>query len=156
MRVAWLTLGAVALCLVACDESGTGEGAAVDSGKDALPPNEDGGLPLEDGGPSTDGALDVADEALTAPDAAPPDSGPPGSGCGLPPGANDRAWTLMHQGIERVFHVHFPSGYDPAMPTPVVLNFHGRQSNAQQQMIVSKMISASLEMWGFFASHALP
>jgi len=58
----------------------------------------------------------------------------------------------MHQGIERVFHVHFPSGYDPATPTPVVLNFHGRQSNAQQQMIVSKMIAVA-DGAGFIVVH---
>jgi polyhydroxybutyrate depolymerase len=84
-----------------------------------------------------------ADEALDA---------PPTDGCGRPAGENDRPWTLVHDGRERSFLVHVPSGYDPARPTPVVLNFHGRGSTAQQQITVSHMVALSNDE-GFVAVH---
>lgn len=65
----------------------------------------------------------------------------------------DRTWTLTSGGLERTFDVHVPVSYDPEQPTPVVFNFHGYTSNAQQQALLSRMNAAS-DAEGFIAVHA--
>ncbi len=106
-----------------------------------------------------DGAASADDAGAPGrpPDAStPPDTGAPtatgGDGCGLDPGDNDRVWTLEHDGRTRRFAVHFPAGYDPDAPTPVVIDLHGRNSNASQEMIVSGMRSKG-DREGFIAVH---
>lgn len=62
---------------------------------------------------------------------------PSGNGCGK--STNDGAKTIMHDGRAREFDVRLPAGYDANRPTPVVLNFHGRNSSASQQVWISEM-----------------
>ena len=45
--------------------------------------------------------------------------------------------TLNHGGIERSFLVHYPVGVDMSRPLPLVFNFHGLGSHAQEQATYS-------------------
>ncbi len=153
MRFVLPVLPVLVLLCAACD----GGAAAVDSGPgprpgvDAGPPRVGG-----DAGPPV-GAADAGPPASGS-DAGPPapgvDAGPgsTGGGCGRDPGANDRRWTLTHDGRERTFVVHVPPGYSPSAATPVVLNFHGRMSSASQQIVLSEM-NAAADRHGFVAVH---
>ena len=42
--------------------------------------------------------------------------------------------TIMHDGLEREYILYIPSTYDGTEDIPLVFNFHGYTSNAQQQM----------------------
>jgi polyhydroxybutyrate depolymerase len=52
---------------------------------------------------------------------------------------------LVSNEVERNADVHVPPGYDPAVPTSLVLNFHGFTSNALQEALLSQMNGASDE-----------
>src|SRR6185503_17665674 len=60
--------------------------------------------------------------------------------------------TIMSGGLSRTVNVHVPSSYDPTRPMPLVLNFHGYSSNAQQEDLLSQM-SAKADSAGFIAIH---
>ncbi|HET6611635.1 MAG TPA: PHB depolymerase family esterase [Kofleriaceae bacterium] len=81
---------------------------------------------------STDGAAATGDASLAPADAAP-------ACTGLLPQPADNVWTLEVDGRERSFRVHVPATYDPAVRTPLVLNFHGFTSNAAQQELLTLM-----------------
>jgi len=51
-------------------------------------------------------------------------------------------------GLERTYAVYVPTSYDAAVPTPLVFNFHGLQSNGLEQNWYSDM-SAEAEQYGF-------
>lgn len=51
---------------------------------------------------------------------------------------------LEHEGGKRTYIVHAPAGIDPAKPTPLVLNFHGLNSNAGQQQLYAGNAIADL------------
>ena len=53
--------------------------------------------------------------------------------------AESGVWSMSHDGRTREVVVHIPSGYDAATPTPVVMNYHGRNMTAQGQADLSKM-----------------
>jgi polyhydroxybutyrate depolymerase len=55
-------------------------------------------------------------------------------------------------GVMREARVHVPPKYDPTHPTPLVLNFHGSESNAAQQEAFS-MLDAKADAAGFIAVH---
>ena len=42
--------------------------------------------------------------------------------------------TLQHGGLSRSFILYVPASYTPGTPAPLVFNFHGYSSNAQEQM----------------------
>lgn len=67
--------------------------------------------------------------------------------------SGDLEWTLTSGGRARKVFVHVPVAYDPAKPTPVVLNFHGFTSNATQQASYSGMTRKADEA-RFVAVHA--
>jgi polyhydroxybutyrate depolymerase len=46
---------------------------------------------------------------------------------------------LAHDGLKRKYIVHTPPSYNPANPTPLVLNFHGGGASAEGQMAFSEM-----------------
>ncbi|MEZ4403967.1 MAG: PHB depolymerase family esterase [Kofleriaceae bacterium] len=108
----------------------------------------DGGLGRDaadgDGGAVVDAPADGATPPIDAPAAT--------SGCGRVPGANDRTWTVTSGGRDRTFRVHLPTGYSPTTPTPVVVNFHGRNSTSQQQALLSGM-NGFADGHGFIAVH---
>ncbi|XXF77042.1 hypothetical protein P2318_28910 [Myxococcaceae bacterium GXIMD 01537] len=62
---------------------------------------------------------------------------------GLTVAAGTYDWTLTHQGRERAYRVHIPPGYDATRPTPVVLNFHGFNSDEREQEALSAMSPAA-------------
>lgn len=127
---------------------------------DDTPPNDssdaDGEVDVDgdvDGDVDADGDIDGdGDGDVDGDVGADGDGESDGDGCGLATGENDRRWTLTHDGRERDFFVHVPSDYDPTVPTSVVVNFHGRGSNAQQQIALSRMIALS-DAEGFIAVH---
>ena len=45
--------------------------------------------------------------------------------------------------MPRIANVHVPPGYDPTVPTPVVLNFHGFTSDGLQEDVLSQMDPAA-------------
>jgi polyhydroxybutyrate depolymerase len=63
---------------------------------------------------------------------------------------------MMVDGITRWFAVHIPPGYDPGSLVPLVINFHGRTSNAFEQEEVSQMnVKADAEGFVVVAPQAL-
>jgi polyhydroxybutyrate depolymerase len=58
----------------------------------------------------------------------------------------------MHNGLEREYLLFVPSGYDPAMETPLVLNLHGVTSNGPEQMAISGMNPVA-EQEGFLVAY---
>jgi len=67
--------------------------------------------------------------------------------------ATNSVLTIESGGRTRVANVHVPASYDSTVATPVVLNFHGYSSTANQQAALSRMISKS-ETEGFIVVHA--
>lgn len=65
----------------------------------------------------------------------------------------DSDWTIVSGGIERTLHVHVPAQYNPAVPTPLVFNFHGFTSNGAQQRLLSGM-DGKADQEGFISVHA--
>ncbi len=63
--------------------------------------------------------------------------GPAGSGCIDPKveaGTLAKRIRFEHQGRTRTYYLHVPKGVDPARPSSLVLNFHGRNSSALEQL----------------------
>ncbi len=85
--------------------------------------------------PSTEASTDT-----TAPDVTGPRAGGT-SGCGTTPtGVDDHnvvSRRIPSAGGERDFLVYVPDSYDPDVPTPVVVTFHGAGSNKEQQLAYS-------------------
>ena len=132
------------LALIACGDTQTSPRSEPDAAPEAAQPTEDGSEP-----PPPDQETPPEPDASEVPDQ---DAAAPSSGCGQPPGPNDQVWSVTHDSRERTFRVHLPPGYDAEVPTAVVLNFHGRGSNAQQQIAVSKLLAVS-DAGGFIAVH---
>ena len=82
----------------------------------------------------------LASEAEPAPSGAAPVMG--SAGCGKSLTANlavgrTTTRTVTSGGSKRSYLVHVPANYEPGMPAPVVLNFHGLSSNPGQQNAAS-------------------
>jgi len=75
---------------------------------------------------------------------------PPASCAGKAAQPVDATWTLEVGGRQRVARVHVPASYDPATPTPVVFDVHGRTQDAAGQMQLSRSIAKS-DAAGFVA-----
>lgn len=137
------TLASLALSVWLC-ACGSGSGGDVDAGRaDAGDAPRDAGS-LADAGPRPPGV-----------DAGPgggSDAGAPGDGCGGDVGRGDRTLSVEHGGLTRTFVVHLPPSYDARTPTPVVLDFHGRNSTSMQQTFVSGM-NALADAEGFVSVH---
>jgi polyhydroxybutyrate depolymerase len=57
------------------------------------------------------------------------------AGAALGPG--DHAGTLVHDGVERVYDLRIPAGYDGSAPLPLVLDLHGYLSSKSGQRFFS-------------------
>jgi len=71
-----------------------------------------------------------------APGTAAPGAEPMGSpGCGTSRNPGEAVESLESGGVTRTYRVYVPTGYDPAVPLPLVLNFHGssRTGAGQEQ-----------------------
>ncbi len=131
--------------LLACSACTFGGGAPGNSGgngsntADAGDPGGGGGSPTDpDGG----GAPDQPDAGAPQPVACD----------GLDALPAEQTITIQSGGASRTFGLHAPPSYDPTVPTPVVVNFHGLTSNAGQQAIFSGM-SAKADEAGFLVAH---
>ena len=70
-------------------------------------------------------------------------------GCPVTGDIGSGQWTItLGPEGERNYVVFVPSGYDPATPTPVVLNLHGLKSYAEEQILLSGM-NGTAEAEGF-------
>lgn len=98
-------------------------------------------------GAADDEVLPGDDDAPGGPDAAAPgapDAAAPVAACeGLgAPTMPSGTWTLEHAGATRSFNVHVPASYDPAVPTPLVFDFHGLTMTAAQEDLLTGMRAA--------------
>ena len=73
-----------------------------------------------------------------------------GAAAALVPGDYDR--TLEFEGRARRYLLHVPPHYDGTRPVPLVLNFHGFLSNADQQRAISGWVPVS-DREGFLLVH---
>jgi len=89
---------------------------------------------------------------IDAPPGSITDAGPSASCAGKLTQPLDATWTVNVGGTNRTANVHVPASYDPQVPTPVVLNIHGRTGSAQGQANVSKAIATS-NAAGFILVH---
>ncbi len=129
----------VTVCVGAASACG-GDDTAV-----ATTPGVDGGqvAPGTDATTSND-ALAASDTALPAPDPK----------CDAKQAQKlDDVWMIGSDGGARTMKVHVPAGYDPKRPTPVVFNFHGFGSNADQENQLAKM-NAKADKETFVTVHA--
>jgi polyhydroxybutyrate depolymerase len=79
----------------------------------------------------------VAGAAACAP-TAPPAGGP--NGCGRPASpVLTQARQLTSGGVVRQYLLTIPDRYDPNVPTPLILNFHGLGSDATQQAVYTQL-----------------
>jgi polyhydroxybutyrate depolymerase len=68
----------------------------------------------------------------------------------LAPG--DHARTITFDGLERIFDIHVPPGYDGSVAVPLVLDLHGFTSNKNQQKALSGLVAVS-NAEGFLLVH---
>ena len=64
----------------------------------------------------------------------------------------DDTWTIPSGGLMRTANVHVPASYDPTAGMPLVLDFHGYSSNADQEALLSGM-NGKADSAGFIAIH---
>ena len=94
--------------------------------------------PIGDSGSTSDGgSTDPEDGASDAPVG----DGRPCEGSTIASGT----FKLVHDGIEYPYIVHVPPSYDGSKRTPLVLHWHGRNSNALQQQLYTSMDATSDE-----------
>jgi polyhydroxybutyrate depolymerase len=157
---------------VACGDpvpEGTGPGSTGSATGDAPSTGEapstggpSGGS--ETGEPDPTGGATGSDSAATSSTGAPttgepdPTTGEPDTTTGAAactPGAlgpGEHTIDLMHDGIMRSALVHVPASVDLAAATPLVLNFHGFTSNADQQVFFSGM-NPTADAEGFIVAY---
>ena len=71
------------------------------------------------------------------------------SGCdALNPALGKTTVSIEHEGKNRSYRLYVPKKYKSDIPTPLIINFHGTGSNAEQQAIYSDMDSVA-EKKGF-------
>jgi polyhydroxybutyrate depolymerase len=90
-------------------------------------------------------ALAMAGFALASPRAVLADQQTSGCGQIVPPEVTGKTVRrhLASGGKDRTYLLHVPAAYDPARPTPLVLNFHGRFSSALAQNAYSGLVRMS-------------
>jgi len=71
----------------------------------------------------------------------------PSAGCGTEGNASG-VFTLMHDGIERIYRVHIPAGYNNHVAEPVVAFFHGWGGN-EDEFADNKMITEEADRRGY-------
>jgi poly(3-hydroxybutyrate) depolymerase len=69
------------------------------------------------------------------------------SGCGDEE-ISSGVYTLMHDGIERVYRVHVPAGYETDVAAPVVAFFHGWGGN-EDEFAANKVITDEADQHGY-------
>ena len=65
-------------------------------------------------------------------------------GCdGLNPVLGKTTVSIEHEGKNRSYRLYVPKNYQSDLPTPLIINFHGTGSNAEQQAVYSDMDSVA-------------
>jgi polyhydroxybutyrate depolymerase len=64
----------------------------------------------------------------------------------------DATWPVLVAGVQRSANVHVPASYDPAIPTPVVLDFHGLGGDAVMEAALTSA-NAEADSQGFISVH---
>jgi polyhydroxybutyrate depolymerase len=83
-------------------------------------------------------ALAVVASVVACAPTAPPAGGP--NGCGRPAApVLTQSRQLTSGGVVRQFLLTIPDSYDPRVPTPLILNFHGLGSDATQQALYTQL-----------------
>ncbi len=59
----------------------------------------------------------------------------PTAACARPHAAGQFSQSFAFQGVDRTYQLYVPAAYTGSAPVPVVFDFHGYGSNAQQQML---------------------
>jgi polyhydroxybutyrate depolymerase len=54
------------------------------------------------------------------------------------PSGKDEKATLIHDNLERTFHIHFPEGYIKSLKLPLVIALHGRGGEGESMILVTK------------------
>ena len=54
-----------------------------------------------------------------------------------PSGSDPRA-SIMHNNLERTFHIHTPSSFDKSLQLPLVIALHGRGGNGESMILVTR------------------
>jgi polyhydroxybutyrate depolymerase len=54
------------------------------------------------------------------------------------PAGSDQRLSLVHDNLERTYHIHIPSSYDKSVPPPLVIALHGRGGNGESMILVSR------------------
>ncbi len=67
-------------------------------------------------------------------------------------GAGDHELSIEHDGMTRTLRLHVPPSYDDGVATPLVVNFHGLTSNADQQVLFSAM-NPTADAEGFIVAY---
>ena len=71
------------------------------------------------------------------------------SGCdALNPALGKTTVSIEHEGKNRSYRLYVPKNYKSDIPTPLIINFHGTGSNAEQQAVYYDMDSVA-EKKGF-------
>ena len=51
---------------------------------------------------------------------------------------SDQRSSLVHDNLERTFHLHTPSSFDKSKPLPLVIALHGRGGNGESMILVTR------------------
>jgi len=122
--------------------SGVGSGGSLSQGGAAGTMDIDAATQM----PTSDASTDASNPSDAAVDGdAPVEITCPASA--IEPG--DHAQTLMHDGLVREFLIHVPASYDNTRAVPLVLNFHGATSNAEQQRSLFSQMDVTSDAKGF-------
>lgn len=54
------------------------------------------------------------------------------------PAGGDKKGSLIHDNLERTFHIHIPSSYDKSIQAPLVIALHGRGGNGESMILVTR------------------
>lgn len=128
---------AVVLLLAGCSSStgGSGEDAEGESTQTTTTDGTGDGSTSETGTTAETGASTETGTDDTTGDTGTTGDPPEGSeGCGMPtPGAGVHAMSVDSDGMKRDFELVVPANYDPDVPAPLVLDFHGLYGSPSQQ-----------------------
>ena len=54
------------------------------------------------------------------------------------PAGSDKRASIMHDNLERTFHIHIPSSFDKSVKVPLVIALHGRGGNGESMVLVTR------------------
>ncbi len=130
-----LLSSALVLATAACVRSDADTGEAVDTGA---------AEPVSTSAPSSSTTIAPTTTASPAEPSEPESADPPGepastgSGCGADLATGQSTVSFQFEDRTRVYELVVPPAYDPAVPTPLVMNWHALGSNGPDQLRFSE------------------